>query len=225
MKIGLYFIGLERTIKKTYENLYYNIINTKYSYDINFVTWKNESTKDFKDCFPESKIIFIEKIDINSKQFKDWKKGLQMHESWLEKYKANNDDALFNYYRQIYLWKEASRYLERKTYDLVIRCRTDIIMNGILPPKFQFNNISPNTVYFPNEPRHGAFGNSYEGCPDYFMFGRQDVMMKTLSIIDYVNKYKYGENNIVHAESTLYLFLKGENIKIEFLSFNIEIVR
>ena len=223
MKIGLYFTGLERSIKKTVDNLYESIIDTNHIYDIVFVTWENESIKDFKDCFPESKIVYLEKIDISNKEFQDWKKDLQIQESWLGKYKTN-ENSLFNYYRQIYLWKETSRYLETKTYDLVVRCRTDIIINGNLP-KSQFNNISPNTVYFPNEPRHGAFGNWYEGCPDYVMFGKQDVIMKSLSIVDYIDKYKYGQNNIVQPESTMYLFLKGENISIEFLSYSIELIR
>ena len=223
MKIGLYFTGLERSIKKTVDNLYESIVDTNHIYDIVFVTWENESIKDFKDCFPESKIVYLENIDISNKEFQDWKKDLQIHESWLGKYKTN-ENSLFNYYRQIYLWKETSRYLETKTYDLVVRCRTDIIINGNLP-KFQFNNISPNTVYFPNGPRHGAFGNWYEGCPDYIMFGKQDVIMKSLSIVDYIDKYKYGQTNIIQPESTMYLFLKGENISIEFLSYSIELIR
>jgi hypothetical protein len=223
MKIGLYFTGLERSIKKTYQNLYESIIDTNYIYDIVFVTWENESIKDFKDCFPESKIVYLEKIDISDKGFQDWKKDLQIHESWLGKYKTN-ENSLFNYYRQIYLWKETSRYLETRTYDLVIRCRTDIMINGILPIS-QFDKISLNTVYFPNGPRHGAFGDWYQGCPDYIMFGKQDVMMKTLSIVDYINKYKYGEAKTVQPESTMFLFLKGENISIEFLPYSIELIR
>lgn len=223
MKIGLYFTGLERTVKKTYQNLYENIIDTNHMYDIVFFTWENESIKDFKDCFPESKIVYLEKIDINNEEFQDWKKDLQIHESWYGKYKTN-ENSLFNYYRHIYIWKQVSRYLETKTYDLVIRCRTDIMINGILA-KSQFNNISPNTVYVANEPRHGAFGNWSEGCPEYVMFGKQDVMMKILNVVDYVNKYKYGQNNIVQPESTMYLFLKGENISIEFLPYSIELIR
>jgi len=135
-----------------------------------------------------------------------------------------NDNALFNYYRQIYIWREASKYLETKTYDFVICCRTDIIINGVVPI-YKFDKILPNTIYFPNEPRQGAFGNWYEGCPDYLMFGKQEVMMKALNIMDYLYKYKYGNNNIIQSESSMYLFLKGENINIEFLNYIIEIIR
>jgi hypothetical protein len=49
--------------------------------------------------------------------------------------------------------------------------------------------------------------------------------MKTLSIVDYVYKYKYGQYNTVQPESTMYLFLKGENISIEFLPYSIELIR
>jgi len=57
------------------------------------------------------------------------------------------------------------------------------------------------------------------------MFGKQEVMMKALNIMDYLYKYKYGNNNIIQSESSMYLFLKGENINIEFLNYIIEIIR
>jgi len=224
--ICLIFTGLERTILLNHTNLKENLINEKDSYDIYFVTWKNESTEDFLSCFPNSKIIRISELDVTDSEFQNWQKGLNIHSSWLGKYKTN-ENALFRYYQQIYIWKEATKILETKKYDIVIRCRTDIRADGALKEYFDELDKLPNTILFPREPKQSIF-NSDESCPDYIMIGTQDTMYKALRIVDYLHKYKRPCNGIldvVQPESTMYLFLKGEGIDIHFLPYNITIIR
>ena len=231
MKITLIFTGLERTIEKTHANIKENLIDSTNTFCIYFITWKNEPVNKFLTYFPEATIFHTDPIDINTKDFQEWKSDLNIHPSWLGKY-ITNENGLFNYYRQIYLWKEASKKMESMSSDLFIRCRTDIIMKG-LEPKLYYNlydKIDIDTIFMPNEPRQGAFGDWSKGCPDYVMIGKKRVLQKALSIVDYANKYKYnntetGQYNTIQPESTMYLFLNGENIEINYLNFTIEVIR
>lgn len=231
MKISLIFTGLERTIDKTYKNLIDNLIDTDNTFDIYFITWKDESTEKFIKYFPKSTILYIEQIKIDNEEFQNWKLGLTIHETWLSKYKTNNI-GLFRYFQQIYIWREASKLIESLNTDIYIRCRTDIIINDDNPKLFyDIINNSKNNIYFPNEPRHGTFNGWRDGCPDYIMIGKKDVMRKALNIIDYLHKYTYKAkcnndiDNVIHPESSMYLFLKGENIDINFLTYSIHVIR
>jgi hypothetical protein len=231
MKITLIFTGLERTIEKTHANIKEYLIDNINTFYIYLITWKNESVNKFLTYFPEATIFYIEPIDIDNKEFQEWKSDLNIHESWLGKYKTN-ENALFNYYRQIYLWKEASKKMECMSSDLFIRCRTDIIMKMIQPKLYYniFQTFDIDNIFMPTEPRQGAFGDWNKGCPDYVMIGKKEVLQKALTIIDYIYKYKYNNNeirqyNTIQPESTMYLFLNGENIKINYLNFIIEVIR
>lgn len=237
MKICLCFTGLERTIERTYQNLLIQIANPEHEYAIVFTTWKNESTEKFRSIFPNAHIHTVEAITIENEEFQKWKDSFQMHISWRRTYEPTY--ALFRYFQQIYLWREAARFLQPfcSTFDLCMRIRTDIhiLGNPVYPC---YPTIKENMLCFPSEPRHSIFGN-HKGCPDYYFLGKPDVVLKALSILDYLEKYKINyiednpkwfpsptqEDNIIQPETSMYIFLEGEGISMQFLDNSIEIVR
>jgi len=236
MKICLCFTGLQRTINKTYQNIESNLINSENEFIKIFVTWKNENIDTFISIYPDTTIHRVDEITIENEEFKKWKEGLQMHISWRRT--CEPDIALFRYYQQIYLWKKAAEVLQsyQNEFDLYMRVRTDINILG--DPVCDYNNIKENTIYFPNEPRHSIFGNG-TGCPDYYFIGKPSVVIKALCILDYLHKYRVTytesntmwfpepviEENIIQPESSMYIFLKGEGINIEYLNNRIEVIR
>lgn len=238
MKILACFIGLERTIDKTSENIKKYIINSEHEYKFIFVTWKSESSKKIELEFPNIEIFKVNDISDKDAEFLSWNSNLQMHISWIRRY-GSNDIALFNYYRQIYLLKKTSEILENNfmNYDCVIRLRTDNIISGsYIYPYFKF--INDNNIIFPNGPRHDILRNG-QGCPTYIFIGKPIIVIKALKIIDYVQKYKISyvetslgwfnvptrQENIIQDESTFFLFLHGEGINITFMNNHIELSR
>jgi hypothetical protein len=237
MKICLCFTGLQRTINKTYQNIESNLINGENEFIKLFITWKNENIDTFISIYPDTIIYRVDEITIEDEEFKKWKEGLQMHISWRRTYEP--DIALFRYYQQIYLWKKAADVLQshQNEFDLYIRVRTDINISGNIVSS-QYNNIKENTIYFPNEPRNSIFENG-TGCPDYYFMGKPSVVIKALCILDYLHKYRVTytesntkwfpepmiEENVIQPESSMYIFLKSENMEIEYLNNIIEIIR
>jgi hypothetical protein len=171
---------------------------------------------------------FVEPFEKDYKEFQEWQIDLHIDISWLSQYKTN-ENGLFRYFQQIYIWREASKLIESLNTDLYIRCRTDILILNDIPKKFYniINNSTNDNIYFPNDPRHGAFSGWNNGCPDYIMIGKKDVMRKALNIVNYLHSYKHEviynniKVNIIHPESSMYIFLKGENININFLTYSI----
>jgi len=237
MKICICYIGLQRTISKTYLNLEENIIDNKNEFIRIYVTWKNENIDSFLSLFPNTIVHRVDEVTIEDEDFKKWKLGLQMHISWRRTY--DPEYALFRYYQQIYLWKKAAMFINsiKDSFDLMLRLRTDITISGKLINNY-YENIKENSIYFPTEPRQSILGNG-TGCPDHLFMGKASIIIKALSIIDYLYKYKidyieYGkqwfteptkEENIIQPESSLYQFLIGENINIEFMDNKIDIIR
>lgn len=237
MKICICFTGLQRTIHQTHQNIVSQIINPKHEYGIIFVTWRNESTDRFLSIFPQACVHYIDEITIDNEEFQQWKHSFQMHISWRRTYESTY--ALFRYFQQIYLWRETARFLSnfKEQFDLFMRIRTDIHILKY-PVHLSYETIEDNTLYFPSEPKHSIFNNQ-KGCPDYYFLGRPSVVIKALSILDYLHKYKIRyiednpkwfpvptlEENIVQPESSMYIFLEGEKINIEFLDNSIEIIR
>ena len=96
MKICLLFCGLQRTIKNNYQNLLYNLIDDINEFDIHFVTWKDEPYDDFLSCFPNAKIHLFNNVNISDLDFKEWSTDLNIHFTWLGKWKTNeNKDGVF----------------------------------------------------------------------------------------------------------------------------------
>lgn len=236
MKILLCFTGLERSIEKTFQNIVSNVFSQEHEYSIVFVTWVSESTEKFQSIFPQAHIHKISADPIRE-EFEKWKGNLQMHISWRRTYEP--EYALFRYFQQIYLWKQAASFLNhfKDHFDLYMRIRTDINIIGkqIYP---SFSECKENTIYFPSKPRQSIFYNE-NGCPDYYFFGKPNTVMKALSIVDYLDKYKVNyleehknwfetptlEENIIQPESSMYLFLEGEKIQMEFIENRIEVIR
>lgn len=241
MKLCVCFTGLERTILQNRVNILSNIIdiskNDEHEIGIVFVTWKSESTTTFEDLFPMATIHRIDDITIEEEGFQTWKNSIQMHISWRRTYEPSY--ALFRYYQQIYLWKKAALFLEnfKDHFDLFMRMRNDVQINGV-PIHTCYSMIEENALYFPTSPRHSILGNE-KGCPDYYFVGKPSIVIKALSIVDYLYKYKINyleenkkwfdeptyEENIIQPETSMYLFLEGENIKIHFLENSIEVIR
>jgi len=244
MKICLCFIGLQRTISKTYQDIQENVIDNKNKFTIVYVTWKNENIDDFLRIYPDSIIHRVDEVKLEDEEFNKWKFGLNMHISWRRTYNSL-DDCLFRYYQHIYLLKKAALFLDymKESFDLYVRLRTDINISGQIVSSC-YDDIKEDTVYFPTAGgspssgigRHSIFGDD-TGCPDHYFLGKPSNVLKVLSVIDYVHKYKINyietrwfpeptpEENIVQPESTFYKFLIGENISFEFLSNSVQVVR
>jgi hypothetical protein len=113
MNIFICFIGLVRTILETSENLKKHLFNDTDKFTILFITWESENVDDFVATFPDSIIYKIQDIYIeNNIEFDEWCKNTIVHES-LSFYFGTNKNALFNYYRQIYLWDKTGDILEQ----------------------------------------------------------------------------------------------------------------
>lgn len=243
MKILVCFLGLQRTIGKTYQHLKDSCLSGPHQYRITYITWENENTDIFEALFPNAIIYKIKPIDRSLPLFQEWKQGLKPHVSWQRTY-YDDEACLFRYFQQIYVWKQASQWLQTcgilQDIDIVVRLRTDILLHGY-PVFIYYDLVNCNDkecVFFANEPRH-AIDKSDEGCPDYFFFGKPSVICKTLDILDYVHKYKHSyletktmwypqpkwEENIVQPESTLYYMTVGEGRKPFYLPLHIEIVK
>ena len=79
MKICLCFIGLQRTISRTYQNIEINIIDTTNEFTKVFVTWKNENIDIFLSLYPDTIIHRVDEVSQEDEEFKKWKDGLKMH--------------------------------------------------------------------------------------------------------------------------------------------------
>lgn len=240
MNICLCFIGLQRTFEKTYKNIIESLIHNDGSkFYILYVTWESENTDLFKNVFPFATIAKFPDITMEYKEFQSWKKNLQMHISWRRTYEP--DMALFRYFQQIYLWKQTAIILKQlsNTFDIIARLRTDVRYSSpIYPIYHRILATDATSIYF-SKYQEQYILNEGECCPDQFFIGKPDAMIKILEIMDYVDLYKINyierkrkwftndtlETNILQPESTLYYFLKGENLSFTYLDTEIEVVR
>jgi hypothetical protein len=176
MNIFICFIGLVRTILETSENLKKHLFNDTDKFTILFVTWESENIDDFVATFPDSIIFKIQDICIdNNILFDEWCKNIIMHNSHLETFKTNKL-ALFNYYRQIYLWDKTGDILEQfdkiNNIDVVVRARTDVVIHNELIHNY-YSKVTNSNILFPNEPRHSIVSDF--GCPDYIFLGNPKI--------------------------------------------------
>lgn len=221
MKVLVCFTGLARTILETSENLKLNLFHKDYSVKLVFVTWDGENVNDFMKCFPEAIIYTIPTISIDDELFLEWKGNTVMHHSWINKYK-NNCNALFQYYRQIFLWRQASIILEKyHSIDVFVRARTDVKLSGQLLHTY-YEKVNASNIFFPNEPRFSVIGDI--GCPDYFFIAKSLAFNYSLRIVDSIN-YLYNKYNIdIQPESTMHFHLLDKNIQKNYMNNNATIV-
>jgi len=222
MKVLVCFTGLVRTISETAENLRQNIFSVNCSVTMVFVTWKGENIEDFIKCFPEATIYTIPTISIDDEHFLEWKKDTIMHHSWVNTY-GNNHNALFQYYRQIFLWKQSSIILEKYcNFDVFCRARTDVKLSGKLLHEY-YEKVDSSNIFFPNNPRHSFIENI--GCPDYFFLAKSPIFHYTLTILDSIN-YLYTKYNLhIQPETTLHFHILDKNIYLNYMDNNVTIVR
>jgi len=223
MNILICFIGLVRTITKTIDNLKKQFFNDKDTFIVIFVTWESENTDDFVNCFPNASIFKLQDIYIdNNIHFDQWCQNTVMHHSWINTY-GSNKQALFNYYRQIYLWDKAADILETyNNIDIIIRSRTDVLVLNECVQNY-YNKVTNSTIFFSNEPRHSIVDNV--GCPDYIFLGIPKNVIKLLKIIHYVN-YLYNKYNVpIQSETTIHFFLLDNFLEKIYMNNSIEVIR
>jgi hypothetical protein len=239
MKICLCFIGLQRTIQATVQNIIQSfLLHPTAEISILYVTWDTENTDCFKSFFPSSHIIKVPTVSMCDQEFQDWKENLQMHISWRRTYEPTV--ALFRYYQQIYLWKKAAEILQtyQIPFDILARLRTDVVYSSPIYPLYESIMNGSTQVYFPDyKDQHILLEG--ECCSDQFFIGKYQPVLKTLEILDYIDLYKINyverkrkwfpedtfERNIVQPESTLYYFLVGEKISFAQMDMKIEVIR
>ena len=222
MKVLICFTGLVRTISETAENLKKNLFHDDYTVKVVFKTWIGENVDDFIKVFPEATIYTIPIISINDEHFLEWKKYTIMHSSWINIY-GNNDTALFQYYRQIFLWKQGSILLENQCdFDIFVRARTDVKLSGNLLHEY-YRKINTTNVFFPNEPRYSFIEEI--GCPDYFFLAKYKVFHHCLSIIDYIN-FLYMEYMIpIQPETVMHFHILNKDFHLDYMDNIVSIVR
>jgi hypothetical protein len=222
MKVLVCFTGLVRTILETSENLKLNLFHKDYSVKLVFVTWDGENVNDFMKCFPEATIYTIPTISSDDKLFLEWKENTVMHSSWIGNYK-NNCNALFSYYRQIFLWKQASIILEKyHDIDVFVRARTDVKLSGQLLHTY-YEKVNASNIFFPNQPRFSIIGDV--GCPDYFFLAKSLVFNYSLRIVDSIN-YLYNKYNMgIQPETSMHFYLLDKNIQKNYMNNDVTIVR
>lgn len=222
MKVLVCFTGLVRTILETSENLKLNLFHKDYSVKLVFVTWDGENVNDFMKCFPEATIYTIPTISSDDKLFLEWKENTVMHSSWIGTYK-NNCNALFQYYKQIFLWKQASIILEKyHDIDVFVRARTDVKLSGQLLHTY-YEKVNASNIFFPNEPRYSVIGDI--GCPDYFFMAKSMAFNYSLKIVDSINylynKYKFP----IQPETSMHFHLLDKNIEKNYMNNEVTVVR
>jgi hypothetical protein len=222
MNVLICFTGLIRSISETIVNLKENLLDSSNSFKVIYVTWDTEPVELFSLYFPESTIYKIPCITPLDSHFIDWMKNSTMHHSWINSY-GSNENALFNYYRQIYLWKQAGIIMESYDgYDIFVRTRTDIVLSGV-PVHTYYNRVSCNNIFFPNEPRHSIIGGS--ACPDYVLISSKQNFLYAIKILDNINflfnKYKIP----IQPETTMWFHLFDKNIEINYMENNVTVVR
>lgn len=222
MKVLVCFTGLVRTILETAENLKQHIFYKDYSVTVVFVTWKGENVEDFMKCFPEATIYTIATISSDNELFLEWKKNTIMHDSWINTY-GNNSNALFQYYRQIFLWEQAGIILEKYSeVDVFVRARTDVKLSGQLLHTY-YEKVDSSNIFFPNQPRHSFIKDI--GCPDYFFLAKSSVFHYSLTIMNYIN-YLYNKYNFtIQPETTMHFHLLDKNIHLNYMDNDVTIVR
>ena len=232
-KIALCFTGHVRSLKRTYENLIKTLIDpvNTHNYTTYFVTWEGEPLETIRECLPQANILTVPNIDHTNTEFIAWSNEVEMHHSWRATY-PDTIKCKFRYFSQVYLLREVARRLPLENYNIVIRCRPDIFVNRSVYPFF--NEMKPSTMYFPVYPKHGGFGIESEGCQSCLCWGDASAMKTTLSVLDGTIKYRHNyyesrtqklEVNIVHDESTLYKYLNGEGININYKEYAYEFIR
>jgi len=222
MNILICFTGLTRTISKTFKNLKDTLCSSDNTTTIIFVTWEHENTDEFTICFPEAKIYRIPTISIEDDHFLEWKKNIQMHISWINTY-GENHNALFQYYRQIFLWKETSIIADKYIgIDIYVRARTDVILSDTFAKEY-YNKVNNKNIFFPKEPRHAFIED--KGCPDYIFIASKSTFLYALSIVDNIY-YLYNKYGIpIQPETIMYFHLMDKNIDINYMNNTITIIR
>lgn len=222
MKVLICFTGLVRTISETAENLKKNLFHDDYTIKVVFITWIGENIDEFIKIFPEAIIYTIPIISNNDKHFLEWKKNTIMHDSWINTY-GNNDNALFQYYRQIFLWKQSSILLENHCeFDIFVRARTDVKLSGNLLHEY-YRYINTTNVFFPNGPRHSFIEQI--GCPDYFFLAKYQVFHHCLSIMDSINILYIKYIIPIQPETIMHFHILDNNFYIDYMDNIVSIVR
>lgn len=222
MNILVCFTGLVRTIEKTINNLKYNLFDSKHNITVIFVTWDYENTDNFTKEFPEAKIYKIPSVSIEDPNFIEWKKNTIMHYSWIIN-TGSNDNALFHYYKQLFIWKQAGIIIEDYDgFDLFVRARTDITLTGN-PLNTYYSKVNSSNIFFPDKPRKSFIKD--KDCPDYFFIASKSIFLYAIKILDNINyifnKYKYH----IQPELTMYFHLIDKNINIQYMNNSVTIIR
>jgi len=223
MNILICFIGLQRSISQTHNNLKKSIYDNNNKFITIFVTWESENTDEFIRCFPEAIIYKIPNIYINNNaEFDKWSSNINMHCSWIGTYLSNRD-ALFNYYRQIYLWYKSALILETyKEIDIIIRCRTDIEVNGDTIKEY-YARLNINDILFPKEPKYGFLENC--DCPDTLFMGKPTTVISVLKILDHIEYIYNTYNHPIQPETTMYFMVKYKKYNLQYMNNSINICR
>ena len=224
MKILLSFIGLQRTIMKTHENLKETLLNNKDEFTIIFVTWESENTEDFNNMFPDAIIHKIPDINFyNNPDFDKWTGNMTMNHHLISVI-PDRKDAFYLYYRQTYLWYKTAKIIEEKYlhFDIVVKARPDCIIENNKINSF-YHLIDDTSLFVPNEPKHAIVENYT--CTDILFFATPHVMINLLNILHNV-EYLHNKYNIpVHHETMLFLLAYDNKLQIKYMDNSAILIR
>ena len=166
MKIALCFSGQVRSFEKGYEYYKRNLLD-HYDVDVYIHSWKFQDSNKLVDLYKPKDYLFEDKLMGNYDLIYTNTPNAQ---KWPPRFT----------YSALYSMKEVSKLIDGQ-YDWVIKSRTDYALNTVIP----FNELWNQRLYIPNcrmTPERD-FGN------DQFAFSSQEIMMKYMSTLDYVDEY------------------------------------
>lgn len=193
MKVALFYSGQFRTLDKCFENHVENLINPfeKDGHEVNMFASLHIGDRDYDFCSNWLK----------EKNFKTFEL-LRVQESNEEKFRNVTKFGMFeNWLKQIHSVNAAFKLVDNQ-HDVVVRCRTDILLSSRIESIEKFLDDS---VFIPDH-------DNWFGYNDRFALGPYEKMKVYCNLVENLASNKLSGKN---AESYLQSHLDLENVRVK----------
>ena len=219
MRVALCLSGMPRSFKRCADSLFKNFIDI-HTPDIFISTWKSELVD---DAFPETDTV-EELLDIYNPIKFDVEIFNQRRQATFESnpFKGLSDQGgrsvgrMLPMFYKIYL-ADLHRFVYEKehqfTYDVVVRCRMDLLFDGPVP----IEQPIPNVVYFPIK-------NSTSHVNDQFWYGDSATATQMCALYYFVPQLWHA-GVFIHGEALVYAYVVAKQFTIKPVEINYEILR
>jgi len=221
MNVALLISGALRSYQRCLPSLANHIVasNPEHKVDtyinvwddtLNYVGFNNEECcaefVDLSKIYEHKQSLNIKKVSIETYKDSEIVKSIesQLHTTYKNGeggMQHNSRNSLLFYHR---LMETNNMKFSATGYDVVIRCRPDLMFHS----KLDLENIEDNTVYFPHINCYGP-----GMCNDQFYLGKTDVMDKIFGVFNNAETIANGFGTL-HPESILYFQILHHGITI-----------